>query len=328
MRAVVAHTNGGPEVLVVGDEPTPDPEQGEISIDVAYAGVNFVEIMQRRGDGGVDAPFVPGYEVSGHVRAVGAGVEGFEVGAPVAAMTNVGGYAEVATAPAHQAVRLDSASEPVSLEIAAAFPTVVPTAWIMLRHLARLREGETVLVHAAAGAVGTLAAQVARHLGAGSIIGTVGSADKVDYALRAGYTDAIVRDADWPQRAAELTDGRGVDVVLDSVGGAVRPQSVAALAPLGRLVIFGNATGSDDESQSTHELWFNNRTVMGFNIGGLYGSEPQLARQYVAEALQLLVDGTLKVDITEVLDLDSAVQAHERVEGRATTGKLILKVAG
>lgn len=326
MRAILAQTNGGPEVLSLVDQPIPEPGAGELTIDVAFAGVNFVEIMQRRGDGGTDAPFVPGYEVAGRVRAIGSGVEDFTVGEPVAAMTNVGGYAEVALAPTAQTVRLSAASQPVDLESAAAFPTIVPTAWIMLKHLARMRAGETVLVHAAAGAVGTIAAQVARHLGAARIIGTVGSADKVAYAEQAGYTNVLVRDEDWPARIGELTDGRGVDIVLDSVGGAVRPASIDALSPSGRLVIFGNASAAEDEQQSTHQLWFTNKAVMGFNIGGLHGTAPELTGQYVHEALELLADGTLKIDITDVLELGDAAEAHRRVEGRSTTGKLLLRV--
>jgi len=326
MRAVIAQSTGGPEVLAVTDRPVPSPGPGEVAIDVAYAGLNFVEVMHRRGDGGIEAPFIPGYEVAGTVRSVGDGVDAVPLGSPVAAITGTGGYAEVALAPVHQVTLLNGHSETLGLDVAAAFPTIVPTAWTLLQHVARLRAGETVLVHAAAGAVGTIAVQVARHLGASRIVGTVGDDTRIAYAREAGYTDVLVRSPGWKKEVLELTDGRGVDVVLDSVGGRVRPESLAALAPLGRLVLFGNASAAPDVEQSTHELWFSNKAVLGFAIGPLFDTAPALAARYSAEALALLADGTIKIDITDVLPLEAAADGHRRLEQRQTTGKLLLRV--
>jgi NADPH:quinone reductase-like Zn-dependent oxidoreductase len=217
MRAVVVPQTGGPEVLELRDVPAPSPGEGEVSIDVAHAGVNYSEVMARRGDFHVDLPLVPGLEVSGHIAAVGPGVTEFEAGQAVAALTLVGGYAEVAVARVPMVVPVPDA---VDLRAAAGFPTIAPTAYALLVDVARLRQGEIVLVHAAAGGMGTVLGQIARYLGAGRVIGTVGSADKISYARRFGY-DLVIERAGFADAVRRETGGRGVDVVLDSVGGAV-----------------------------------------------------------------------------------------------------------
>jgi NADPH2:quinone reductase len=298
--------------------------RGEVSIHVAHAGVNYSEVMARRGDIQVDLPFVPGLEVSGHIAVVGPGVTEFEASQAVAALTMVGGYAEVAVAKVPMVVPVPDA---VDLQAGAGFPTITPTAYALLIDVARLREGETVLVHAAAGGMGTVAGQIARYLGAGRVIGTVGSANKIPFARRFGY-DIVVEREGFADAVRRQTGGRGVDVVLDSVGGAVLTESLAVLAPLGRAVVFGNSSGSPAVRAESLALWLQNAALMGYAIGTLTASAPAVVARQMRAALALVAEGRVRIDVTGVLPLGEAHEAHRRLEGRLTTGKLLLSVNG
>jgi NADPH2:quinone reductase len=324
MRAVVVPQTGGPEVLEVREVPAPSPGEGEVSIDVAHAGVNYSEVMARRGDLHVDLPFVPGLEVSGHIAAVGPGVTEFEAGQAVAALTLVGGYAEVAVAKVPMVVPVPDA---VDLQAAAGFPTIAPTGYALLIDVARLRQGEIVLVHAAAGGMGTVLGQVARYLRAGRVIGTVGSAHKIPYARRFGY-DLVIERAGFADAVRRETGGRGVDVVLDSVGGSVLTESLAALAPLGRAVVFGNSSSSPAVGADSLALWLQNAALMGYSIGTLTDSAPEVVARQARAAMVLVAEGHVHIDVTGVFPLAEVQEAHRRLEGRLTTGKLLLSVNG
>lgn len=330
MRASVITEFGGPEVLKVRDMPTPQPGPGQVAIHVAYAGVNYAETMARRGGLHKGAlPFVPGLEVSGHIQALGEGVEGLQIGQPVAALTGSGGYAEIALAQATYTFPLDRTGSAVDLTTAAGFPTIVPTAYDLLVRVARLQPGESVLIHAAAGGVGTIAGQIARHLGAGLIIGTVSNSRKADYARPFGYDQVILYD-DFLQSVRELTDGRGVDIVLEAVGEPVRSQSLSLLAPFGRLVIFGNANDDlgrpHDFPRSPGAFLTENKAIMGYSIGYLSVSAPHLVSATSRQTLDLVAQSKIKIDITDILPLEQASEAHRRLESRETTGKLLLQV--
>lgn len=201
----------------------------------------------------------------------------------------------------------------------------MPTAWALLHETARLRPGETVLVHAAAGGVGTVAAQVARHLGAGAVYGTVGSPDKVEYARRSGFDGVFVRDG-WQGALREATGGRGVDVVLESVGGETVRQSLDALAPAGKVVIFGNSGNEPLPAFTAGDLWFANRSLLAYSIGHLSRQDPERQRRISLQALGLLARGIVRIDVTDILPLEQAAEAHRRLENRATVGKLLLRV--
>jgi NADPH2:quinone reductase len=330
MKASVITEFGGPEVLQMRDVPEPSPGPGQVTIRVAYAGVNYSETMSRRGGIGGQPPFVPGLEVSGHIQALGEDVKGLRIGQPVAALTLSGGYAEIALASAVFTYPLDEAGAPIDLATAAAFPTIVPTAYDLLVNVARLRQGESVLVHAAAGGVGTIAGQLARHLGAGLVIGTVSRPSKAAYARDFGYDHVILRDL-FLQSTRELTQGRGVDIVLEAIGEPVRSQSLAILAPLGRLVIFGN---SNDDQGRPWSLPLNpgaamteNKAIMSYTVGTLSQTAPYLVAASSRQALNLLVQVPIKIDITSTLPLEQAAEAHRRLESGETTGKLLLRVA-
>jgi NADPH2:quinone reductase len=313
MRAVVATEPGGPEVLHVRDVDEPSPGPGQVAIEVAYAGLNFAEVLERRGAlGPRPGPFVPGLEVSGRVRSLGSGVGQLEVGQPVCAYVRRGGYAEVALARAERIFAVDG-----DLATAAAMPTVGITAWTVLRDVARLRPGETVVVHAAAGGLGTLVGQLARHLGAGAVIGTVGDAAKAGYAAAFGYDHVMARDR-FAEQAA------GVDVVVDSVGGPARRDSIRVLAPGGRLVICGNASDADEHRPSAATLMARNLSVAGFSIDAL-ATTPRF-RAAGLELLDALAAGAARIDVTEIVDLDDIEEAHRRLEAGRTRGKLVLRV--
>jgi NADPH2:quinone reductase len=326
MRATVVVAYGGPEALELHELDAPEPARGEVAIDVAYAGVNYAEVMARRGAlPPFQPPFVPGLEVSGRVRALGEGVDGLRPGQPVSALTTRGGYAEVAVAPAALTYPVSGGSDD-DLRRAAALPTVVPTAWALIHEVARLRGGETVLVHAAAGGVGTVVGQVARRAGAGRVLGVVSSPEKARYAQRFGY-DAVLVGPGWADQAAAAVDGRGFDVILDSIGGETRARSFELLAPLGRLVLFGNASDAPETGVPGHLLRVGAKATLGWSITGLAAAAPERVRAIARDALGAVARGELRVDITEVLPLAQAPRAHAMLEGRRSTGKLVLAVA-
>ncbi|WP_067476469.1 quinone oxidoreductase family protein [Actinomadura hibisca] len=315
MRAITIPEFGGADVLRAADVKTPEPGPGQVSIDVAYAGANFAEILYRRGVVDVPLPFVPGIEVSGHVRAVGDGVEDLRPGRPVAALTIVdsGGYAEVAVTSADLVAPLDG----LPLDVAAAVPSNSTTAFLVLDRVARIEPGESVLVHAAAGGVGSQLGQAARLLGAGRVVGTVGSSAKIEAARAFGYDEVVLRD--------RRPDGP-FDVVVDMVGGPARRAGLDLLAPMGRLVVMGNASGADDVGLSANDLWFANRTVSGFNLAAFSAAHPEQAGRALRRAVAAAESGTLRVRV-ETLPLERAAEAHRRIESGATTGKLVLAVA-
>lgn len=324
MKAVVIPEFGDAEVLREVVTAVPEPGAGQVSIDVAYAGANFAEVLYRRGVVDVPLPFVPGIEVSGRVRAIGEGVSGLTVGQPVAALTIVdsGGYAEVAVtaadlvAPLAESTDLDPGSA-LDLATAAALPSNSTTAFLVLDQIARLAPGESVLVHAAAGGVGSQLGQVARLLGAGRVVGTVGSAAKVETARGFGYDEVILRD--------DLASAGQFDVVVDMVGGPARQGSLDRLAPLGRLVVMGNASGAEDVGISANELWFSNKTVSGFNLAAYSAVHPDRAGQALRRAVRAASEGTLRVQV-EAVPLSQVVETHRRIESGSTTGKLVLEV--
>lgn len=322
MRAVGFTTNGGR--FTVFDRPIPQPGPGEVLIEVAYAGVNFAEFQHWRGDfGRADADGdIPGLEAAGRVAALGEGVTCFDEGQAVTAyLPSFGGYAEYAVAP----VAFTYAARDLSLDSAAAAPTVLTTAYGALAGSGRLQPGETVLIHAAAGGVGTAAAQIAHALGAGLVIGTVGSASKAEYARTFGYDHVFVRGS-FPGAVGDLLGGADVDVVLDPVGGATRAASIDLLAPFGRLVAFGDAGNHPDLVLPVQPLWKNNRMVGGFNIGHLARHAPRLVTRFGQAGLDLVQTGSVRIDITDEVPLADAKLALDQLASGVNRGKLVLRV--
>lgn len=326
MRAVVIPSLGEPEVLTLREMPDPHPGPQQVSIRVAYAGVNYADIMDRQRGYHVDHfPYVPGLEVSGYIHELGEGVEGLREGQAVAAFVKSGGYAELALAQADLTFPLESPHGQLDLAVAAGFLTVVPTAYDVLVHVARLQAGEAVLIHSAAGGVGSVAGQLARSLGAGLVLGTVGSAQKVASAHSFGYDHVFLRDG-FVEAVQSVTKGRGVDVVLDAAGEPTRSQSLSLLAPFGRLVHFGNASGNPDVPIAPGMLLTGNKGVLGYSISNLSRVDPKHLVATARRAIDLLVTGQIRIAITETLPLEQAALAQRRIEGNTSTGKLLLRV--
>ena len=241
MRALVM-TQPSPSASAtkVAQRPEPEPGPHEVSVDVAYAGVNFIDVMARRGDPGYASvwPYVPGLEIAGTVRRVGSEVVGLHQGQRVAAFTAGGGLAEIAVARAELVVPLPAE---VALPEAAAAPLMLSTALLLLTDVTRLQPGERVLMHSASGGVGTAVAQLVPLLGGGLRIGTVGRAGKVAEARRAGWDVAISRESDVAEAVRAATGD--VDVILDPSGTSLLDVDLAVAAPGARIALFGNSGG-------------------------------------------------------------------------------------
>ncbi|MDX2675916.1 quinone oxidoreductase family protein [Streptomyces sp. NY05-11A] len=322
MRAIEFQQYGGPEVLEAVEADVPEPGPGQVSVDVAYAGVNFADLKARAEGYRVPAlPFRPGLELSGRVRAVGDGVTGLSVGQEVTALTQSGGYAEVAVAEAATVFPLPQG---VDLRTAASLLAVLPTAYALVHTVGRLQSGESVLVQGAAGGIGTVAGQLAKAAGAGAVYGVVSSAAKAEYARGHGYDEVFVGDFEKAVRAA--TGERGVDLALDPVGGETLKASLASLAVFGRLVSFGNASSAEPWQVGQPELYPTGLSVGGFSILTLARTAPAELRTLVERALAKAADGTVSLPVTAQFALAEAAQAHRLMGARKSTGKLLLKV--
>ncbi|MCH5583516.1 zinc-binding dehydrogenase [Shimazuella sp. AN120528] len=324
MKAIIIPQFGEASVLTQKEVITPQPGLGEVTIDVAYAGINYAEVLFRKGVvADLSLPFVPGIEVSGTIREIGEGVTGFQIGQAVAALTIVGGggYAEVVKVDADLVIALDQETKTIDMEVAAAFPSNVTTAMMILSDVAHMEKGETVLVHAAAGGVGSAIGQMARALGAARVIGVVGSKQKIAYAKSLGYNEVYLRD-----EYVEAIRGSGIDIVIDQVGGDARETGLSLLSPLGRLVVMGNASEAEDVAVSANELWFSSKAVLGFNLQLMSVYHPKAVAKAAKKALPYVVSGQVSVDVTDVVNLEDIAKAHKSIEDRTSKGKMVLQV--
>ncbi|MCX4410978.1 MULTISPECIES: zinc-binding dehydrogenase [unclassified Streptomyces] len=325
MRAVEIQEYGGPEVLKVVEAEVPEPGPGQLSIDVAYTGVNFADLKARAEGYRVPAlPFVPGLEVSGRVRALGEGVTGLAVGQEVAALTQGGAYADVVVA---DAVTVFPLPPGVDLRTGATLPTVLPTAYALIHTVGRLQPGETVLVQGAAGGVGTVLGQLASAAGAKAVYGVVSGAAKATYARDHGYDEVFVTSStSFAREVREATDGRGVDLALDPVSGETLRASLTSLAPFGRLVSFGNASGAEPWQVGQPDLYPLALSVSGFSILTLAQTAPAELRALTERAFRTVVDGVVSLPVTAEFGLAEAHEAHRLMGARTSTGKLLLRV--
>jgi NADPH:quinone reductase len=322
MRAIIFEEHGGPEVLKSAHLPDPRPGPGEVTIDTAYAGVNFADVLARSQGYRVDRlPFHPGLDISGVIREVGEGVTDFAPGQEVAAFLKGGGYADVALAPA---VTVFALPEGIDLRTAATLPSVLPTAYALLHEVGRLREGDTVLVHGAAGGVGTVAGQLARAGGASAVYGVVSSLDKAEHALKSGYDQVFTIDS-FDIDVREATGGRGVDIALDSVGGETFRRTLAVLGRFGRLVSFGNAGGAEPWRIGPLDTRPRGLSVAGFSLLDTAAADPQLLREIADRAFRTVTEGGVELPVSAEFALRDAAQAHRLLESRTSTGKLLLR---
>ncbi|HTD19526.1 MAG TPA: NADPH:quinone oxidoreductase family protein, partial [Ktedonobacteraceae bacterium] len=262
MKAVRINETGGPEVMHIEEIETPAPKNGEVLIKVAAAGINYADLAQRQGAylTRTHTPTTLGFEFAGTIEALGPGVTSPAVGTRVVAFGD-GGYAEYALAQATTTIPIPNM---LDFTHAAAFPVQGITAYQLLRESAHIQAGESVLVHAAAGGVGTLAIQLAKLLGAGTVIGTASNAQKLELIRRLGADAAInYTEENWPEQVKQATGGKGPDIILEMVGGSIAEQSLQCLAPFGRMVIYGAA--SNQIAQFTGiQLMYKNQAVIGY----------------------------------------------------------------
>ncbi len=311
----------------VAEMPAPVPRAGQVAIDVAWAGVNFKDVMQRRGDPGYvsDWPFVPGLEVSGTISDVGPDVAGDMVGRRVTALTGAGGLSEVAVADSRLVVELPAE---VSFRDAAAAPGALVSAALLIDTFGRLRADEAVLVHSAAGAVGAALAQIARHRSAGPLVGMVGSAPRVEAAQQHGYDAVFVRGSADPAGVREVTGPSGVDLVLDPQGTAMLSFDLELAAPGGRVIIFGNASGSPlADPPSIATLMGKGVQLGGFSLAALMVTAPHLVSTTLRDVLGLIGSSVLRPDIVTIPDLSGVRTAHDALSAGTGHGKYLVKVA-
>ncbi len=320
MRAVSIEEFGGPEVLgVIEGVPVPEPQAGELLVRVARAGINFGDIHQREGQylAKREAPFVLGGEVVGTVESHGGS---FEQGERVVALLDTGGYAEYAAAPAERTFRV-----PDGVSDAEALALLIQglTAWHLLRTAARISGGESVVVHSAAGGVGGLAVQLAKPLGAGRVIATAGSAQRRARALELGADVTVDPDSEPLSDALAHANGEArVDVVLEAAGGRLFEQSLEALAPFGRLVVYGNSTG-EKARVSNAALLKSSRAVVGFWLYHCL-ERRELTEGPLEDLFERAGRGELRPQLGATYPMSEVRRAHEDMAARRTTGKLLL----
>jgi NADPH2:quinone reductase len=321
MKAVVFRQHGGPEVLEVVDQALPRPELGQVLLRVRAAGVNYADTMHRAGTYGGDYrfPYTAGFEVCGDITELGPGVSGLAVGQRVMGRAK-GAYAEYAVAPAGGLLPVP---EGITDEEAAAFPVVFQTAYHCLVTCGRIQPGETVLIHAAGGGVGTAAVQLTRVLG-GRVLATAGNDDKLQRvrALGADVTINYRQQAFGPIVRQE-TAGRGADIILESVGGEVFSESLECLAALGRLVVFGVASGKPSHPK-VRQLLAYNHGVFGFHLGNLVQHQPAVARRGFEVVTEFVRWRRVRPIVGHVFPLVQVRQAHELMASRDSYGKIVL----
>jgi len=315
MKAIVLDDN---DELRIGDVSDPDPGPGEVAIEVSYAGVQWGDVLVRQGHFPTARPYVPGFEAAGRIAAVGSGVDASRIGEPVTALTSGGAFAERVIALAQLALPLDG----LDLRTAAGFGWVTPTAYDLINTVGAVRHGDRVLIHAAAGGVGTRAAQFALAAGAAEVVGVVGTRAQLDYATDFGYTRVIDSHA-----FADAVADAEFDVILDPIGGPTRAANVECLAPHGRLVVYGNIASWDSHQASTNDLLMNGQSLMTYNSNLLSQTNPDRLAASARAALAQVAAGIISIEATAEYSLDETSHALDQLGTGNTFGKSILRIA-
>ena len=336
MRAIVTTRNGNVDAMKVETRPDPVADTGQVLIRTRAAGINFADILARQGlyPDGPRKPCIMGYEVSGIVEAAGAGVDQDLIGKPVIAMTRFGGQAELVVAPVAQ---IFEKPERLSFEQGAAIPVNYLTAWALLVTMGGLRKDEAVLIHNAGGGVGLAALDIAKHIGA-TTFGTA-SASKHAFLKQRGLDHAIdYRNQDWLPVLLDLTEGRGVELAIDPLGGASWKKTYRALRTTGRMGIFGMSTASASgirgklralkalaQTPRFHPLALMNRNkgVFGLNLGHMWGEGAKVAG-WTQEIVRGIHEGWIQPHVDRAFPFDQIADAHAYIEARKNIGKVVL----
>jgi len=324
MKAIMVTVHGNADVLKLTDTGlVPKPGAGEALVKIHAAGVNFVDIYHRRGIYPLKLPFIPGLEAAGVVEAIGEKVSGFRPGDRVAYTGHAGSYSEYTTIAVSKLIPLP---ENLSFQEGAAFPLQGMTAHYLLHEFRRVKPGDIVLVHAAAGGVGGLLVQWAKHLGA-EVIGTVGTDEKAAAARDIGADHVIIYSRqDFVAETKRLTGGHGADLIIDGVGKSTFTADLEAVAVHGHVVIFGAASGPADPVVP-NSLMAKSISLSGGSLGNFIATREDLVRRS-GDVLRAIREGWLKLRIDRVLPLADAGEAHRILENRRSMGKIILKAAG
>lgn len=323
MKAIRVEQAGGPEVLKLQNiAPVEEPGPGQAVVKIAAAGVNYLDVQQRSGRYPVTLPFTPGLEAAGVVESVGKDVANVKPGDRVAYTGQPGAYAEASAVDASSLIPLP---DQFTFEQGAAIPLQGMTAHYLIHEFRKPKAGDVVLVHAAAGGMGLLLTQWARHLGA-HVIGTVSTDEKAQAAREAGANDVIdYTKHDFAAEAKRLTHGHGVDIIFDAVGKTTFPGDLQAVKTRGQIVIFGGASGPADPIVP-NMLMGRAITVSGGSLQNFTTTREETLRR-ATDVIRGLQEGWLKMRISHVFPLAQAAEAHRLLEGRATMGKLILRSA-
>ncbi len=336
MRAIITTRNGSVDVMKVQQRPDPAPRKDQVLIRVKAAGLNFADILARQGlyPDGPPKPCVMGYEVSGLIEAVGEGVDRDLVGKPVIAMTRFGGQAELVTVPLAQTFEKP---EQLGFEHGAAIPVNYLTAWALIVAMGGLKKDEAILIHNAGGGVGLAALDIAKHIGA-KTYGTA-SASKHSFLKERGLDHAIdYRRQDWLPVLMDLTQGRGVELVIDPLGGRSWQKSYRALRTTGRMGVFGMSTASANgvmgklralkalaQTRRFHPLSLMNRNrgVFGLNLGHMWGEDEKVAG-WTREIMRGIAEGWISPHVDRAFPFDQIADAHRHLEERKNIGKVVL----
>jgi NADPH2:quinone reductase len=320
MKAIQVKQVGGPEVLQFVELPVPQPKSDEVVIKVAAVGVNFIDVYFREGRYKAPLPFISGQEGTGTVSAVGSNAKGIRTGDKVAWTGLLGSYAEYAAVPADRLVPVPAG---LSEQQAAAAMLQGMTAHYLSHDTYPLKRGETALVHAAAGGVGLLLVQMAHEIGA-RVIATVSTEEKAALARNAGADDVILyTQTDFESETLRLTGGKGVDVVYDSVGKTTFGKGLNVLRPRGMMVLYGASSGAVPPFDPIHLTQKGSLYVTRPSLGNYIASREELVARSSA-VFGMITAGKLKLRIEHTYPLADAQQAHRDLEGRRTTGKLLL----
>lgn len=321
MKAIQVQKTGGPEVLTLVDVPVPKPKANEALIKIAASGVNFIDCYFREGRYPAALPFIDGQEAAGTVTEVGSDVKLVKPGDRVAYSNVMGTYAEHAAVPADRLVKVPDG---IADQQAAAAMLQGMTAHYLINTTYPLKKGETALVHAAAGGVGLLLVQMAKNIGA-SVIGTVGSEEKAKLAQEAGADDVIVySQKDFEAETKRLTNGKGVHVVYDGVGQSTFEKGLNVLRPRGHMVLFGAASGPVAPIDPIKQLMQKGSLTLTRPSLIHYVSTREELIQRAGDILNAIAAGKLKLRIEHIYKLEQAAEAHRDLEGRKTTGKILL----
>jgi NADPH2:quinone reductase len=324
MKAIKISSYGAADVLKFSDsEPKPVLAAGQALVKIHAAGLNYVDIYQRRGTYPVQLPYIPGLEASGVVEEVGDDVTGTRRGDRVAYTGHPGSYSEYTSIDVDRLIPLP---ENMTFEQGAAFPLQGMTAHYLIHDFRKPKPGETVLIHAAAGGVGLLMVQWAKRLGA-TVIGTVSTEEKARTAAETGADHVILyTKQDFVSQTMRLTNGRGAQLIIDGVGKSTFSGDLEAVSLRGHIVIFGSASGPADPVLP-NSLGAKSISISGGSLGNFIATREDLVRRS-GDVLRAINEGWLKLRIDRVLPLADAAEAHRLLEGRKSMGKIVLKVAG